>query len=138
VTMALRVSCQIDPGIDPHGFLALSRCIADASGRQIALNKPVTGEAAFLHESGIHCAGLLRDRATYEPFASREIGRNSPEFVIGRHSGLAAVSNACAMVGIQLKAPQQEALLERIRGEARALKTPMSRTRLANLARELA
>jgi len=138
VTMALRVSCGIDPGIDPKGFMALSQAVAGASGRNIAMNKPVTGQAAFLHESGIHCAGLMRDRATYEPFSSGEIGRTTPEFVIGRHSGSAALSNACAQRGIQLNSAQQEILLERIREETRLLKTPMNGARLASLARELA
>jgi len=137
VAMALRVSCRMDPGIKSSGLLALSRSVAGASGRNIALNKPVTGEAAFLHESGIHCAGILRDRATYEPFASREIGRTAPEFVLGRHSGSAALSNACLSEGFQLTSSQQQSLLERIRKDAQNLKGPMNRELLARLVREL-
>lgn len=133
VVMALRVSCRIDPGINSRGFLALSQAVAGASGRTIAMNKPVTGEAAFLHESGIHCAGLLRDRATYEPYSSGEVGRIAPGFVLGRHSGSAAVFCACRAAGIELDPTKRQLLLEMIRTEARCSKAPMGAERLAAL-----
>ena len=41
----------------------------------------------FRHESGIHCGGLLENRATYEPFAAEDVGHAPTEMVVGRHSG---------------------------------------------------
>jgi len=137
VVMALRVSCRINCGIDTRGFSALSRQVAEASGRTLPTNKPVTGDAAFLHESGIHCAGLLRDRATYELFSSSEVGRNTPDFLVGRHSGSSSLSLACERLGFHLTADQQKILLEKIRLEARNVKGPIREARLRELIREV-
>lgn len=133
VVMALRVSSHVDCGIDTKGFSRLSQQVAEASGRMLPSNKPVTGEAAFLHESGIHCAGLLRDRSTYEPFSSSEVGRNAPEFLLGRHSGSSVIVSACERLGIQLSPAQQRILLEKIRGEAREYKGQLNESRLRAL-----
>ncbi len=91
VVLALKMACNTRTGIMTSQLAALSDLVAAASGRSLAFGKPVTGEAAFLHESGIHCAGLLRDRRTYELFPARDVGRSTPGFVIGRHSGRAAL-----------------------------------------------
>ena len=91
VVLALKMSCHVQTGIMTPQLAALSDLVAAASGRSLAFDKPVTGGAAFLHESGIHCAGLLRDRRTYELFSAGEVGRTTPGFVIGRHSGRAAL-----------------------------------------------
>ena len=137
VVMALRVSCRVDCGIDTRGFSALSRRVADASGRILPTNKPVTGEAAFLHESGIHCAGLLRDRATYEPFSSGEVGLATPEFLLGRHSGSASLTRICERLGVHLDLVQQQALLEKVRREARNSKGAIDEAHLRALIREV-
>ena len=85
--MALRVAAQVECGVRPRSLYALSRLVADFSRRSLAETKPVTGSATFRHESGIHCAGLIRDPATYEPFSSSLVGHpRDREFVLGRHS----------------------------------------------------
>lgn len=91
VVLALKMSFQTETGILTPQLGALSDLVALASGRSLAAGKPVTGGAAFLHESGIHCAGLLRDRRTYELFPAGEVGRTTPGFVLGRHSGRASL-----------------------------------------------
>lgn len=91
VILALKMSFHTDAGILTPLLGALSDLVAKASGRSLALGKPVTGGAAFLHESGIHCAGLLRDRRTYELFSANQVGRETPDFVLGRHSGRASI-----------------------------------------------
>ena len=125
--MALKVACRLDCGVDTRGFSALSRLVADASGRRIHESKPVTGGSAFLHESGIHCAGLMRDRATYEPFTSAEVGCVAPDFLIGRHSGSAAIEEVFHKVGRRFSPAVLASLLEKVRrfaaGKKSALKT---------------
>lgn len=138
VVMALRVSCRMDCGMDTRRLLSLSDRVALASCRPLPTSKPVTGEGAFLHESGIHCAGLLRNRATYEPFASGEVGRDSRDFVIGRHSGTAALADACKRAGIKLDKIQMNMVLEEIRAMARATKKPVNLRQLRRVVAELA
>lgn len=127
VVMALKVSCGLDCGVDTRGISRLSQLVAEASGRRVPASKPVIGAAAFLHESGIHCAGLLRNRATYEPFPSREIGREQSGFLIGRHSGIAALAEVCLGAGIPIDRPglDMDALTEKVRQLARCNKGPV-------------
>ncbi len=136
VVMALKTSCRMDCGINTRGVFELSQLVARASGRVIPATKPIIGEAAFLHESGIHCAGLLRDRATYEAFSSEEVGCTSPEFLIGRHSGSAALANVFRESGLALDPTELAALLEKVRAAALVKKDALTAEELRALALE--
>ena len=59
--MALRHLYDIDSGIDARHLPQLSQLVARASGRAVALNKSIVGEAVFTHESGIHVDGLVEE-----------------------------------------------------------------------------
>lgn len=87
VVMALRITMGLDSNIRTTHLIALSQLVASLSGRLLPPGKPVVGESAFTHESGIHCQALLREVRAYEPFAPEEIGREGRTFVIGSHSG---------------------------------------------------
>jgi len=135
VVMALKTGCGIDCLIDTRGFFQLSELVAAASGRSVHESKPVVGSAAFLHESGIHCAGLMRDRATYEAFPSRDIGREQSAFLIGRHSGASALAEVCLGAGIPIDRPgiDLRALTEQVRQLAGRNKGPVSEEELRTL-----
>jgi homocitrate synthase NifV len=100
VAMAMRHSVGIESGIDCRCLQGLCELVARASARAIPLAQPITGEAIFQHESGIHCRSLLQDRQSFEPFPAAELGRSTPEFVIGRHSGSESVLQALARLGV--------------------------------------
>ena len=112
VVMALRVAARMDCGVDTKSLCTLSRLVADSSRRSLNADKPITGSGTFCHESGIHCSGLLRDPATYEPFAPSLVGHASErKFVLGRHSGRASLQ---AITG-----RDEPALLDEIRRQAK-------------------
>jgi len=87
VVMALKVALKCDCGFRYSDLAGLSDFVAQISGRPLPAEKPVVGSAAFQHESGIHCGGLLKDQRTYEPFKPEETGHAPSQMVIGRHSG---------------------------------------------------
>lgn len=126
VVMAVRVSLGEDCGIDATQLAKLCTYVARASGRDIPIAKPITGPAAFQHESGIHCKGLLADRATYEPFAPQAVGREPSQLVIGKHSGTAALIHRFARLGIALDRSQATRLLPPIRLAAAGKRQPLS------------
>jgi homocitrate synthase NifV len=103
-----------------------------ASGRSIHTNKPITGQAAFLHESGIHCSALLKDRKAYELFSAGEVGRPQPDFVIGKHSGSEAVVNALAQQGIVVSRKEASEMLPEIRRRCVRVKSPLQVADLAD------
>jgi homocitrate synthase NifV len=100
VVMALRHSARLESGVKLGELNELCHLVAQASRRVLPVDRPVIGNAVFQHESGIHCSALLKNRRTYELFAAEDVGRFTPEFVVGRHSGSDAVLHALAACGI--------------------------------------
>jgi len=119
--MALRHLYGIETGIDARQFPQLSRLVASASGRAVAVNKSIVGEAVFTHESGIHVDGLIKNPLNYQGFDPTEVGREH-RVVLGKHSGSRAVLQAYANLGIPLTEIQAGAILARIRDHAVANK----------------
>lgn len=117
VMMALRHLYGIDTGIDAHQFPAISALVARASGRVVAHNKSIVGEAVFTHESGIHVDGLLKNPLNYQGFDPLEVGREH-QLVLGKHSGSSAVVMAYRKLGIQLADGEVAGILSRIREHA--------------------
>jgi len=115
--MALRHLYSIETGIDPRHLPALSALVARASGRNVASNKSIVGEAVFTHESGIHVDGLIKNPLNYQGFDPVEVGREH-RLVLGKHSGSRAVLAAYADLGISLTQAQAQAMLLRIRDHA--------------------
>ncbi len=88
--MALTVRRDLLPfrtGIDTRQIYNSSRLLSNIIGFPIPRNKPVVGENAFAHESGIHQDGVLKNRATYEIMTPEDVGRDSSSLILGRHSG---------------------------------------------------
>jgi len=55
-------------------------------------NKPVVGDNAFSHESGIHAAGVIENSDTFEPgVVTPEMVGADREIVLGKHAGRHAV-----------------------------------------------
>jgi len=101
VVMGVRHLHHGDTGVDTQALVSISRLVARASGRQVAFNKSIVGEAVFTHESGIHIDGLLKNASTYESFDPSELGRQR-RTVLGKHSGSQAVRQAYGRLGIVL------------------------------------
>jgi homocitrate synthase NifV len=114
VVMGARHLYGVDCGIDTRALPAISRLVAQASGRPVAAGKSIVGEAVFTHESGIHVDGLLKDRSNYEPFAPEELGRTH-SLVLGKHSGTHGVLDAYARLGVFVDAAQARVLLDCVR-----------------------
>ncbi|WP_373498783.1 hypothetical protein [Desulfococcus sp.] len=93
----------------------LCEFVARASGRPIPADQPVVGRAAFQHESGIHCDGLIKDPRTYQPFPAGAVGRAELEFVFGKHSGSRAVQHLLAKTGFPVDRPEALRLLRTAR-----------------------
>jgi 2-isopropylmalate synthase len=103
--MALTVRHDILPfsvGINTKQIMNTARLVANTIGFPIPRNKPVTGENAFAHESGIHQDGVLKKRETYEIMTPESVGRDSSQLVLGRHSGLHGFKNRLEELGVPL------------------------------------
>ncbi len=123
VVMGLRHLYGIETQIDTRCFARISKLVEHASGRAVAANKSIVGEAAFTHEAGIHVDGLFKDPRNYQGFDPAEVGRQH-QTLLGKHSGSRGVIDAYAHLGMALSAVEAEILLARIRSHAIATKRP--------------
>jgi len=117
VVMSLKHLYAVETGVDARHLCRISQMVADASGRVVAPNKSIVGAKVFTHESGIHVDGLLKNVLNYEGFSPSELGR-AHSTVLGKHSGLHAVSDAYRRLGVNLTPAMARLLLERIRQHA--------------------
>src|SRR5512137_282730 len=104
----LLVALRMKWGIDWYDLSHLtqrSRLVEKFSGTTLPRNKPVTGELAFSHESGIHIAAILEDPATYEYFPPDMVG-GERKFILGKHTGKKALEFVVASMGCELSEKQ--------------------------------
>ena len=65
-----------------------SRLVERLTGVKMPPNKPIVGENAFSHESGIHAHGVLKDARTFEPgIITPEMVGHRRRIVVGKHAG---------------------------------------------------
>ncbi|WP_346858555.1 hypothetical protein [uncultured Draconibacterium sp.] len=121
VAFALKYSCGYDYNFDGALMVQLSKLVEKASDRELALSKPVSGELVFSHESGIHCRSLKENPLSYQPFNPKEIGRET-ELVIGKHSGIGAVSEILEKRNIFLSKNELHVLVSKIKSLSTQLK----------------
>lgn len=86
-------------GINTAELARTSRMVSRATGYVVQPNKAVVGKNAFAHESGIHQDGVLKERSTFEIMDATEIGLDSNQLVLGKHSGRHALKDALEQLG---------------------------------------
>ena len=93
VVMAVRTRRDYfpcDSAIESTHLVPTSKLVSNITGFAVQPNKAVVGANAFAHEAGIHQAGVLRARETYEIMEAADVGWHRNHLVLGKHSGRAA------------------------------------------------
>ncbi len=134
------VSVQVKGGVERYDLshlLALSKMVEEFSGIRMEKTKPVVGEHAFAHESGIHIAAILEDPATYEYFMPELVGQER-RFILGKHTGKKALEHVVAGLGYSLNEEQICQILDEVKelGESKCGITPETLTALIRHARK--
>ena len=76
-----------------------SRLVSTITGIPVQPNKAIVGANAFLHESGIHQDGVLKERSTYEIINPADVGISTSNIVLGKHSGRHAIRDKIKELG---------------------------------------
>jgi isopropylmalate/homocitrate/citramalate synthase len=104
-------------GVEKFGLqplMELSGYLEKVSGFFLAPNKPITGQNAFSHKSGVHTNGILKDPRTYEPFDPAMLGRER-RIVIDKYTGKSAVAARLDEYGIEVSRAELEVIVTRIK-----------------------
>ena len=92
LVIILATAYQIDLNIDTSQLYSLSEFVGRLTGIKMPVNKPIVGDNAFAHESGIHVHGILNNSSTYEPISPELVG-HSRKIILGKHTGANALKS---------------------------------------------
>ena len=134
------VILRMKGGVDRYDLSHLneiSRIVEKSSGILRPRNKPVVGELAFSHESGIHIAAILDDPHTYEYFPPELVG-GERRFILGKHTGKKALEHVVSSLGCELSEHQICRVLDLVKehSEQKCSITPDVLKRLIRKAKE--
>lgn len=92
-----------------------SKLVYNIIGQSVPLNKPIVGQNAFSHESGIHQHGVLAEKSTYEIMNPEDVGITQSKLVLGKHSGRHAVEDRLKQMGYNLTQEELNEYFERFK-----------------------
>lgn len=105
LVMTLKSAYGVDLGLDTTRLYSLSNLVGRLTGVKMPVNKPIVGDNAFAHESGIHVHGILNNASTYEPMSPEMVG-HSRRIVLGKHTGANALKSKLKEYHIDLNEDQ--------------------------------
>lgn len=136
VTVALKQLYGRETGIVLPELEKVAVVVAAAATCAIPLNKAIVGGHVFTHESGIHVDGLLKDQRTYQSLDPQLLGRSN-RIVIGKHSGLSAITSLFKELQLAINAEEARRILSRVRQHAVEHKGPVPRETVVAIWRDV-
>jgi len=108
IVVALKLLYNVDTSIKLDMLYDTSMLVSRLTGISVQPNKAITGENAFVHESGIHTHAILNQPLTYEPIPPELVGRTR-RLAAGKHAGSKGIKAALNEMGLY---PNEEQLKE--------------------------
>ena len=93
---------NLDTNINTSMLYDLSQLVSDHMGIYAQPNKAIVGANAFVHSSGIHQDGVIKNRETYEIIDPKDVGVTESAIVLTARSGRAALAYRAKNVGYEL------------------------------------
>ena len=116
IGMALAVRSDefdVHPGIKSEHLTRTSQMVSAATGFPVQPNKAIVGSNAFSHEAGIHQHGVLKERTTYEIMSAEDVGQDTEQIRLGRHSGRHGLFNRLDTLGYEVPESQKSEVYQR-------------------------
>jgi len=101
IIMILKVLYKQDLKYDTKILGELSKTVEKYSGISMDIFKPIVGQNAYSHESGINIHGMLKDVNTYELFDPQLVGRFR-KYELGKHAGKHTIQYILKINGFEL------------------------------------
>ena len=93
----------------------ISLLVREITGSVVQNNKPVVGSNAFKHEAGIHQAGVINNKNTYEIMKPEKYGIYVDNLVIGIHSGKNAIIKKINDIGYNPEDYDVESIINEVK-----------------------
>ena len=116
IVMALAVRSDefnVHTNINSKHLTRTSQMVSAATGFPVQPNKAIVGSNAFSHEAGIHQHGVLQERATYEIMSAEDVGQDTEQIRLGRHSGRHGLFNRLETLGYDVPGAQKTEIYQR-------------------------
>ncbi len=118
---------------DVSGLARLCRRASEVLGLAHPPCKPITGEAIFFTETGLHVDGQYKSPRLYDPFPPAAMGHDS-RVDVGAKSGLGAVRGKLRELGLEGSPDHEKHLLQKVRALSTIKKGPLETEELLCLA----
>lgn len=96
-------------------FYRANKLLSTLIDMDISPIKPIVGANAFAHEAGIHQHGVMANPLTYEIMKPADVGIYQTRFILGKHSGKAALKERLEQLGLELPAEALEDVFKRFK-----------------------
>lgn len=114
--MCLNSIYGLKTNIKTERLFEMAKLIERITGIPIPVTKPVVGENAFSHESGIHTHGVIVRSDTFEPgIMTPEMVGHRRRIVLGKHTGKHTIEKKLSEIGMSPSKEELEEILERIK-----------------------
>ncbi len=102
----------IDTGVNTREISATSRLVSRITGVPVPAHKAIVGSNAFMHASGIHQDGVLKERTTYEIINPEVVGVPKNRIVLSARSGRHAFRHRLLELGYNMEQERLETLYQ--------------------------
>jgi isopropylmalate/homocitrate/citramalate synthase len=123
-----------EPEVNLKKLVPVCRRVHETLGVDIPGGKPVIGDRAYRHESGMHTAAMLEEPSTYEPFDPATYG-GKRDLLFGEDTGRGAVRALLEDVGIEPTDENVGDVLAALRNAAEDKEGPLNETEARDLLR---
>jgi len=103
----------VETGINTREIAATSRLVSRITGVTVPAHKAIVGANAFMHASGIHQDGVLKEKTTYEIIEPETVGVPRNAIVLSARSGRHALKHRLEELGYKPELGELEAVYER-------------------------
>jgi 2-isopropylmalate synthase len=112
--ISLKIAYGYNLNIDTSQLFNLSEFTSKITGIKLTPNKPIVGENAFAHESGIHVHGILENASTYEPIRPEMVG-HTRKIALGKHTGANGLKSKLKDYNIEINQEQFNQIFNQIK-----------------------
>ena len=116
IVMALTVRSDqfdVETAVNTEHLTPTSQLVSAATGFPVQPNKAIVGGNAFSHEAGIHQHGVLKERTTYEIMSAEDVGQDTEQIRLGRHSGRHGLFNRLEAMGYEVPDAHRDEIYQR-------------------------